>query len=146
LVFDAKALDKLLEDEWYAHNWVKLELSKVCYLEMASVIYSAFPELVRAATSTITRMIDENSEPSDEFVLSFFEAATLLLGKPPVKQVYVHGQTRKRIVLFESLNAQLPVKRIIIGPGANQSDDIKFADELVVGRVPIVVSETPYIG
>jgi len=36
-----------------------------------------------------------------------------LLGRPPIKDV--HGNSKKYVALFESLNATLPIKRIIVG-------------------------------
>ena len=56
------------------------------------------------------------------------------------------SNSKKHVALFESLNATLPIKRIIVGPGANQNADFEFARSLISERVPIVMSETPFIG
>ncbi len=69
-----------------------------------------------------------------------------LIGWPPVKQVHAPGGSKKHVDLFEALCTDLPIKRIIVGPGANQKEDIEFARSVVSGRVPIDVSETPFIG
>ena len=50
------------------------------------------------------------------------------------------------VALFKSLETNLPIKKIIVGPGANQKEDIQFARSLVSDRVPISISETPFIG
>ncbi len=69
-----------------------------------------------------------------------------LLGRPPIKEVHRQSKSKKYVALFESLNATLPIKRIIVGPGANQKEDHEFARSVVADRVPIVNSETPFIG
>src|SRR5437016_4383229 len=68
-----------------------------------------------------------------------------LLGRPPIKKVRL-SNSRKYVALFESLNASLPIKRIIVGPSVNQKEDYEFALSLVSDSVPIVKSETPFIG
>jgi len=69
-----------------------------------------------------------------------------LIGRPPVKQVHELGGSKKHVALFDALHADLPIMRVIVGPGANQKEDIEFARSVVSGRVPIAVSETPFIG
>ena len=69
-----------------------------------------------------------------------------LLGRPPIKEVHRQSNSKKCVALFESLNTTLPIKRIIVGPGANQKEDCEFARSVVVDQVPIVISETPFIG
>ena len=72
---------------------------------------------------------------------------TELRGWPPAKEVHTQTESqRKHFALFESLDTNLPIKRIIIGPGANQKEDIEFAKSLVSNRVQIMISETPFIG
>jgi hypothetical protein len=46
---------------------------------------------------------------------------------PPIKKLHAPGNSKKHIALFESLNATLPIKRIIVGPGANLKKDYEFA-------------------
>jgi hypothetical protein len=65
---------------------------------------------------------------------------------PPIKDVHGLNNSKKYVALFESLNSTLPIKRIIVGPGANQKEDFEYARSLVSDRVPIVSSETPFIG
>jgi hypothetical protein len=69
-----------------------------------------------------------------------------LLGWPPIKKVCGLSNSKKYVALFESLSATLPIKRIIVGPGANQNADFEFARSVVSDRVPIVISDTPFIG
>ncbi len=69
-----------------------------------------------------------------------------LLGWPPIKKVRGLSNSKKYIALFESLSGTLPIKRIIVGPGANQDEDLEFARSVVSDRIPIVISETPFIG
>jgi hypothetical protein len=67
-------------------------------------------------------------------------------GMPPLKKVRELSNSKKCVALFESLSATLPIKRIIVGPGANQKKDYEFARSVVADQVPIVISETPFIG
>jgi hypothetical protein len=70
-----------------------------------------------------------------------------LVGPRLIKKVRaINLSERKYLALFEDLGTQLPITRIIVGPGAQQQDDLRFARALTAERVPIVVSETPYIG
>jgi hypothetical protein len=79
-------------------------------------------------------------------VLADFGKENDLADWPPVKDVRALGESKKYVALFESLDAEFPIKRIIVGPGANQRDDIEFANSLVSDRVSISISETPFIG
>jgi hypothetical protein len=69
-----------------------------------------------------------------------------LLDRPPLKEVHGQGNSKRHVALFDTLNATLPIKRIIVGPGANQREDYEFARSVVSDRAPIVISETPFIG
>lgn len=73
-----------------------------------------------------------------------------LFGWPPIKKVRLHDSkkyvSKKYVALFDSLNATLPIKRIIVGPGDNQNEKFEFARSVVSDRVPIRKSETPFIG
>lgn len=69
-----------------------------------------------------------------------------LEGIPPFKELHKVPESKTHIALFSSLNAQLPITRIIIGPSRNQKQQVEFARSLVDGRVPIYVSETPFTG
>jgi len=65
---------------------------------------------------------------------------------PPFKNVFSNNGEDRRINLFESLKAPLPITRIIVGPSKEQAKDAAFARDLTKGAVPITLSETPYIG
>jgi hypothetical protein len=69
-----------------------------------------------------------------------------LLGWPPIKEVHVLSNSKKYVALFDSPSATLPITRIIMGPGANQKEDYEFVWSVVSHRIPIVISETPFIG
>jgi hypothetical protein len=72
-----------------------------------------------------------------------------LLAGPPIKKVRGLSDSKKVVKLFESVSATLPIKRIIVGPSSHQNEDCEFAQSVVSHRVPIVPivkSETPYIG
>jgi hypothetical protein len=67
-------------------------------------------------------------------------------GVPPFKQLHVAPGSKTHIALFSSFEADLPIKRVIVGPSKNQPQQVEFARSLVVDKVPIHVSETPFIG
>jgi hypothetical protein len=69
-----------------------------------------------------------------------------LLGWPPIKEVRGETDSKKYVALFESLSVTLPIKRIIVGPSSNQEKDFEFAQSVVSAQIPIVRSETPFIG
>src|SRR5439155_11255462 len=63
----------------------------------------------------------------------------------PMKPV-VKGEGRRRVVLFESLSAKLPIKRVIVGPSRHQQENADRARDLLGSRIPLHCSETPFIG
>ena len=178
LIFDTRELDALLAREWRSHYWVKLDFAEVVYLDGPKTLEHKFPELLEAATAFMSRMLGKSGKPNDDFVSSFFRAATLLKhrgfreerevrivaipqseralvergrtdefsGRPPVKRAYKIGDSKRHLALFETLNARLPIKKVIVGPGATQKSDYEFALSLVSDGVPISISETPFIG
>jgi hypothetical protein len=135
-----------------------------------------FPDILTASTAFMAKVLNGESGSNIELFGPFSKAATLmkhrgfreerevrivampqseraladrgreyeLLGRPPIKEV--HSNSKKYVALFESLNDTLPIKRIIVGPGGNQNEDLEFARSVVSDRVPIVISETPFIG
>lgn len=108
--------------------------------------------LMQAATLLKHRGFQEEREvrivaiPQSKQVLARHGKEDELLGWPPVKDVHILGESKKYVALFEALNAELPIKKIIVGPGAKQKEDIELARSLVSNRVPISISETPFIG
>jgi len=178
LVFDTQGLDDLLAREWRAHFWIKLELAEVVYFKGHEKMNTAFPKQLQEAVSFMSETPEKPSNPSDDFLIAFIQAATLLkhrgfqeerevrivaiphsrqaladrgredyfLGWPPNKEARTLGESKKYVALFESLDAELPIKRIIVGPGANQKEDIEFARSMVSGQAPITSSEAPFIG
>ncbi len=176
IVFDTRQLDLLLAREWQAHFWARLSIERVVYFDGPEILEKEFPDILTASTAFMAKELNGESGSNIELFGPFSKAATLmkhrgfreerevrivampqseraladrgreceLLGRPPIKDV--HGNSKKYVALFESLNATLPIKRIIVGPGANQKEDYEFARALVANRVPIVISETPFIG
>jgi hypothetical protein len=69
-----------------------------------------------------------------------------LMGRPPLKDVHGQSNSKRHVALFDNLKATLPITRIIVGPGANQVKVYEFAKSVVSNRVPIVTSDTPFIG
>jgi hypothetical protein len=65
---------------------------------------------------------------------------------PPLKGVHGLSNSKRHVALFDTLNSTLPIKRIIVAPGGNQNEDLEFARSGASDRVPIVISETPFIG
>jgi hypothetical protein len=84
--------------------------------------------------------------PQSERALSDRGRRAELLGRPPLKKVRGLSSSKNYVALFESLGATLPIKRIIVGPGAHKKEDHEFARSVVADQVPIVISETPFIG
>jgi hypothetical protein len=111
-----------------------------------------FASFSKAATLLKHRGFREEREvrivamPYSERALADRGMRNELLGRPPIKQVRQLTNSKKYVALFDSLSATLPITRIIVGPGANQKDDHEFARSVVADRVPIVNSETPFIG
>jgi hypothetical protein len=51
----------------------------------------------------------------------------------------------KYIALFETLNRELPIKRVIVGPSRNQQQNYDRALTVVKKSTPLVCSETPFL-
>jgi len=64
----------------------------------------------------------------------------------PLKQFHTDNRGRSCVTVFSDVDAKLPVKRIIVGPSRHQADNIERARALVGSSIPIVASETPFIG
>ncbi len=107
---------------------------------------------LQAATLLKHRGFEEEREvrivaiPHSKRLIEDARMKDFIMGRPPLKEVRTLGESKKYVALFESLDAELPIKRIIVGPGAKQEEDIEFACSLVSNRVPIWKSETPFIG
>lgn len=50
------------------------------------------------------------------------------------------------IALFDGINEDLPIRRVIIGPSRHQENNHKKAEELLGKRVEVRRSATPFIG
>ncbi|HUC16737.1 MAG TPA: DUF2971 domain-containing protein [Acetobacteraceae bacterium] len=67
----------------------------------------------------------------------------------PIKKVRDGvGQSGKKryIALFEGMPDALPIKRLIVGPSPNQRANYERAHALVAGSIPLMLSETPFVG
>jgi hypothetical protein len=61
----------------------------------------------------------------------------------PLPEIRAQPDTGKRhIVLFDGLGLRLPVKRVIVGPGARQEERGHWARS-VLGNVPVTISRCP---
>ena len=100
-------------------------LSRILYKKSYSDI-DIFTPFSRAATLLKHRGFREEREvrivacPQSARALADRGKRNELLGWPPIKKVRLQRILKKYVALFESLNATLPIKRIIVGPGANQ--------------------------
>jgi hypothetical protein len=56
------------------------------------------------------------------------------------------GRQKRYIALFDKRSEALPIKRIILGPGSIQVGYRDLVQKLVGSSVPVVSSETPFIG
>jgi hypothetical protein len=126
-------------------------MAKVLNGESAAKV-DLFTPFSRAATLLKHRGFREEREvrivacPQSELALADRGMKNELLGRPPLKEVRWLSNSKKYVALFESLSTTLPIRRIIVGPGANQKEDYEFARSVVCDLVPIVISETPFIG
>jgi hypothetical protein len=66
------------------------------------------------------------------------------ISTPNIKYKPTHNNG-KRIYLFEGNNPSLPIKRIIVGPHKDKNNLAEKVKEMVEDRVPVIVSETPFI-
>jgi hypothetical protein len=111
-----------------------------------------FTPFSRAATLLKHRGFHEEREvrivacPFSESAFADRGMKNELSGWPPIKDVHMLSNSKKYVALFESLGVTLPIKRIIVGPSADQQGDYEFAQSVVCNQVPIVRSETPFIG
>lgn len=57
------------------------------------------------------------------------------------------GRRRRYVTLFEGQHDRLPIKRVIVGPSESQKENLDRAATLLgKRRIPIMCSETPFIG
>ena len=57
-----------------------------------------------------------------------------------------HDKKVSHISLFEGLEIELPIKRIIVGPSVRQKTNMELAERLAMGKFAVDASETPFIG
>ena len=68
---------------------------------------------------------------------------------PPLKDVFKRSRDRRErryISLFGKDFADLPIKRVIVGPARSQDNNVSFAQKIVGRKVTASKSATPYIG
>jgi Protein of unknown function (DUF2971) len=53
---------------------------------------------------------------------------------------------KRFLELFRGSSEPLPIKRIIVGPGANQPAGLEAAINICAGRCPVMASQTPFKG
>ena len=64
---------------------------------------------------------------------------------PDVQSVKGKSRTKRIVKLFDGQGTTLPIRRIIVGPSANQDERIAYARTLVGPEIEITRSATPYI-
>ncbi len=82
-------------------------------------------------------------------LLDYLQAETNKNSVKAIKSFYQRARDLRQVhflKLFEDSKKQLPLRRIIVGPSADQKRHAEAAKKLVRGKVPINFSETPYIG
>lgn len=115
-----------------------------------------FNEFVSAATLLKHRGFQEEQEvrivavpTTEERLLELRKRHDIAL-TVPLKNIHSapkqDGHARRYIVLFETSSVSLPILRIIVGPSRDQEKNKRLADSLVKHRIPVVLSETPYLG
>jgi len=66
----------------------------------------------------------------------------------PLEMIYERTDARglrQYVVLFENLNLELPIRRVIIGPCRHQNENLNKARLLLGDDVKLVPSETPFL-
>jgi hypothetical protein len=64
----------------------------------------------------------------------------------PLPQIRNRPQSERRYIpLFDGLNVQLPIERVIVGPSRNLPANAAFAKELLGSSIPVTCSATPWL-
>jgi hypothetical protein len=64
-----------------------------------------------------------------------------------MKQIRIRESTTSRyIALFDKLGAILPIKRVIVGPSINQTENYARARSLITSGIPVTCSAIPFSG
>jgi hypothetical protein len=66
------------------------------------------------------------------------------IAMPPFKSIRTLGP-RNYVALFEDLRAELPIKRVIVGPSKNQDEHLAKVRQLLGSEMKIVRSSTPFV-
>jgi hypothetical protein len=69
--------------------------------------------------------------------------------RKPIKDLHDNpseNRGRPYVALFDTLDAQLPIKRIIVGPSRRQDDNFRRAIAAAGHGFPLVRSKTPFVG
>jgi hypothetical protein len=121
---------------------------------MGPIPDDGFAPFVRGATLLKHQGFREEREvrivaaPGSERVLERVRAEHQAFIPAPIKIVQMRGAdggTRRYLSLFDSLKVRLPIKRIIVGPSRRQSENYTRASELLGGKLPLRLSDTPFI-
>lgn len=78
LVFDTRQLDALLEREWRAHFWAKLDIEKAVYFDGSETLEKEFPDLLKISTTFMSKFLNRQSCAYIDVFTPFSRAATLL--------------------------------------------------------------------
>ena len=140
--------------------WARLTLNPVRYADQP--IECIFPELVNTSADTLQQFLDgatllkgapykperevrivaipgtaERAKYATEEYPDQFDA------NAPLPDIKTRPNTDKRYVaLFDGLGLRLPVKRVIVGPGARQEERAERARSML-GDVPVTMSRCP---
>ena len=78
----------------------------------------------------------------------FFDETLTLIPSKPFKDIVNDEETGREYIELFAFNGgrRLPIRRVIVGPSMNQSENARKAKALVKGEVRVHLSETPFIG
>jgi hypothetical protein len=168
LVLDTPTLCQMLGREMDSRYWVKLSLNPVLYDD--APIEQAFPELIDSLAETslqaphvaevdvtkflacVTTLKLAKFRPEREFRIVAIPGTEQLAARAavehplefrvgqPLPTINIKGEDRRYVSLFGEAIKQLPIRRIIVGPGDRQDERAELAGSLLPD-VPITISQ-----
>ena len=87
--------------------------------------------------------------PASKHLLKLQKAELPNFQFPPLKTVRTRPSTngpRRFVVLFDTLNAKLPIEKVIVGPSKDQGGNYTIAKDLLPPTVSVSRSSTPFRG
>lgn len=174
IVFDTAKLSDILAAEFDARYWVHMKIDPVYYALPAVRPLPTLCALVKAGAQALTDILDNNPSPEiglQEFLsaASLFkhqgfreEQEVRVVAIPatealrtaalrhwefqdkPLPVVQAQPSRRRYVSLFDGLNFELPINRIIVGPSRHQEVNAVFVRKLLERDIPVTLSATPW--